>query len=226
MIEGLLKKAVAIPLFVKFNSRLVDGFYDYSQAPTQQIMRLKPNSGIYIDGISFGASCKTWDFASAAVDGIGIQFSTLSGREPVLLRPLKFYSFSDYMTLNGIVTGYKPASLNLNQNRQDDYLTVSINGKIRQTEALIKDNKTEVNVLISIAAYEITDADILNKMTRNYSEPQGKPTQNFVQAPQREPSYAPPVNTNDPPPPARFMANAKRWSGGGIGIERWQEDEM
>ena|GEM_PF-6029547 len=221
MIQDLLKKATAIPLFVKFPSVLKDGFYDYNFTETLDLIRIKPNSGIYLDGISFSASCKIWDFSSAATDGIGVQFSTRSGREPVMLRQMKFYSFSDHMTLNAIVTGKKPANLNQNANRQDDYLTVSINGRIKQTEALIKENKYTVDVLLAIVAYEITDVDILNRMTRNFSEVDSKPVQQFISKPKPAPVYSAPVNTVDMAPPSHFK-NVRAWSKGNAVIEAWE----
>lgn len=221
MIENMLRKAVAMPLFVRFRSLLEDGYYTWEHSNPQDIIRLKPNSAIYIESIGFSASCKVWDFSAAADDGIGVQFSTKSGREPVLLRELRFFSFADYMTINGIVQGLKPLTLNYNANRQDDYLTIAVNGRVRQTEALIKENKSGLEVLLSVVAYELTDKDVINQLNRNYSEPEGTPPVQFSPAKNLPP--APYVDTQDAPPPNAFK-QVRVWSRGQAKIQAWENE--
>jgi len=232
MINEILEQGSAMPMHVRFRSTLLDGYYDYNLTTPQEVMRLKPNAAIYIDGISFSAGCKTWDFSSAAADGIGVQFNTVGGREPVLLRQIKYFSFSDFMRLNSLVQSKKPVSLNGNLNRQDDYLTIGINGRIRQTEALIKDGKAFVDIMISVAAYEITDLELIKRLTRQTGRvvsvlppppPMAAANESFQRTEEQRKAMPPPVKTTDPPPPLS-LRTAKVWRSGNVGVEAWEDN--
>lgn len=155
-------------LFTKASAEVVPGIKTDKNTGIYEAGLLQPNIGLYIDRVTFAATCSS-DIFSNAVDasfnpaGFSLGFTTSGNRTPASQKPLSFSAFNEGTPIESMVIAQRPEFQANNRNNKDEQLLVYLHGRMKQTPALIEGNFNEISILVSIVAYEILNADAVKK---------------------------------------------------------------